>query len=64
MTEEEKARVHRICYASKRGQYVSPEDARFCERMFHTDPDGYGVVQKQASDESVGDWLAGMGVRR
>jgi hypothetical protein len=64
MTEEEKARLYRICYDGKRRTAMDVEDFYFAVEMWHMDPEGYDVVQKKAVKDSVADQPDGTGVSR
>jgi hypothetical protein len=64
MTTDERARVRRLAYASKRGERLMPDEMRFLRLMFEMDPDGYRATSGDAAAESVSDWLGEMGVGR
>jgi hypothetical protein len=49
MTDLEKYKLEDICYRSKKGQYVSPEELAWIDEMYKRDPEEYKVIQERAA---------------
>lgn len=61
MTEEEKNRLHRICYDSKQGRTCSLEESHFIQEMYRKYPKEYKAIHKEAAEEATRDFKAGFG---
>jgi len=61
MTDEEKRRLHGICYRSKADGRLTEEEQRFIQRMFKMYPAEYREIQQAASQEAINDAKRGFG---
>ena len=57
MTSQERSRLKRLCYLSKRGfaDGFSLDDVNFCHRLLKKFPDEYRKIQCEASDQAVSE---------
>ena len=56
MTAEERSRIRRICYDSKRGNVPSSEDYKFVQAMHKKYPKEYSIISKAAAEEAMQDF--------
>ncbi len=63
MNEQERLKLHDVCYRSKKGERLSVEELAFIEKMHKKHHSEYCLIQRKAAEEAVSDekkkWACG-----
>lgn len=59
MNNDEKYKVHKLAYASKKGIQLTPEEMAFLEKMYKQYPEEYTKVTDKAHQEAVDEIIKG-----